>query len=309
MRKKKHKIVETSPLQAYTIGKIKENKFGFIKLIILFGLFFVVVFYLPDLSILYQKFIIGGILDPSAANTSNNGNVTNNITNNVTNNIVVDNKYYFEANRVIEVNNIEFNTIEANNNEISFNAKNLLTTSVDIEKQNIYFELYDENDNLLKRYAILGILKPNEEKIMTFNFDGEANYFDIKEILEDDYTYIDLKYDDNNLSYLICIKNSEKIMYTFLNEKLTKISFSDLVSKQASDYDAKYTLYNEMYVKYRKSDGISAVFNTANNELKYNITIDYTKFEESINNRLLFEKDVSPRVINFKVESWEYECS
>ena len=28
-----------------------------------------------------------------------------------------------------------------------------------------------------------------------------------------------------------------------------------------------------------------------------------------IENRLYFAKDTSPRIVNFKVESWEYECS
>jgi len=43
--------------------------------------------------------------------------------------------------------------------------------------------------------------------------------------------------------------------------------------------------------------------------LTYNIKIDYSSFNSQIENDYYFAKDVSPRVVNFKMESLLYECS
>jgi hypothetical protein len=156
---------------------------------------------------------------------------------------------------------------------------------------------------------VLGTIKENETKTYNFSFEGEAYYFDILEILEEDYTYIDLSIDDNNISTLTCTKENEKVVYTFTNEKLTKIRHTDSLEKTNDDYEKKYNYYKELYNKNNTKTGITSSLSTDDDVISFKLTIDYTKNASAIEDRLYFAKDTSPRIVNFRVESWEYECS
>jgi hypothetical protein len=307
-RKKRREPVEITPLKSYQVGSIKENKFWFIKLLLFFGFFAAIILFLPQINGLYESFIKGPTPVPSGQISPSNNVVTNNTTDDE-NTVIDEAKNYFNEEKSFSINNIVFSTIELNNNSISFSAKNTLSKTVDLEELNIFFEVYNENDNLLKRIAILGNLKANETNTFSFSFVGEANYYEIKEILEEDYTYIDLSIDDNNISTLTCTKNNEKIVYTFENEKLTKIKHSDNIEKSKDEYDEKYSYYNGLYKNYHSKAGISSSFSTEDEVLNFKLTVDYTKNAPKIEDRLYFSKDTAPRIVNFKVESWEYECS
>ena len=307
-KKKKRQPVEISPLKSYQVGQIKENKFWFIKLILFFAFFGAIIFFLPQINELLNSIL----KTPTPASSGNVTPVNNVVVNNTTedeNTIIDETKNYFNEENSITVNNIVFNSIELENNTISFSAKNTLSKSVDLEEANVYFEVYNKTDNLLKRYAILGSIKAEETKTFTFSFKGEANYYEIKEILEDDYTYIDLTIDDNNVSTLTCIKDSEEVVYTFLDEKLTKIKHTDTIENTNANYEEKKTYYKAVYNKNRSKTGITASFATQDDILNFKLTIDYTKNASKIDERLYFDKDTNPRIVNFKVESWEYECS
>ena len=309
MFKKKRQPVEISPLKSYQVGQIKDNKFWYIKLLLFFGFFCAIIFFLPQINGLYDKFIRGTAPVPSGNTASSNNAVVNNNTTVGENTEIDESKNYFNEDKNITVNNIVFSAIELNNNSISFSATNKLTKTVDLEQQNIYFEVYNKTDNLLKRIAVLGTIKENETKTYNFSFEGEAYYFDILEILEEDYTYIDLSIDDNNISTLTCTKENEKIVYTFTNEKLTKIRHTDSLEKTNDDYETKYNYYKELYNKNNTKTGITSSLSTDDDVLSFKLTIDYTKNASAIEDRLYFAKDTSPRIVNFRVESWEYECS
>ena len=308
MFKKKREKVEISPLKSYEVGRIKENKFWYIKLLLFFGFFGAIIFFLPQISTLYETFIKGSTPVPRGNVTPSNNVVVNNTTEDE--NVVIDDtKNYFNEDKNTTVNNIVFSAVKLDNNSISFNAKNTLSKNVNLEEANLYFEVYNKTENLLKRFAILGSLKAEESKDYTFSFAGEADYYEILEILEEDYTYIDLTVDDNNVSTLTCTKNNEKIIYTFTNEKLTKIRHTDNVEKSDSSYEEKNTNYKAVYDNNRSKSGITTSYTTEEDTLSFKLSIDYTSNAPKIENRLYFAKDTSPRIVNFKVESWEYECS
>ena len=158
MFKKKRKVnIETSPLQSYTVGKIKENRFGFIKLIIFFGFFIGIIYFLPEINVLIQKYING--VDVRNETPVNNVVPTNNTENNtIEENKVTETKYYFKDDNTIEVNNLKFSAIKLNNGKVSFAVENMLTTDTDIMTSNIFFEIYDEHDEVVKRYGLLGTM-------------------------------------------------------------------------------------------------------------------------------------------------------
>ena len=307
MSRKKKEPVEISPLKSYEVGRIKENKFWYIKLLLFFGFFVAIIFFLPQLSSLYDKIIRGSAMPSS--NTSISNNVVTNNTTEEENTIIDETKNYFNEEKEITVNNITFSAINLSNNTISFSAKNIGTNAVDLEQLNLYFEVYNNTDNLLKRIAVLGNVKANEVTNVSFDFEGEAEYFEIKEILEEDYTYIDLSIDDNNISILTCVKGEEKVVYTFNNEKLTKIKHTDNIITSSSNYTERYDYYKKIYDNNRSKPGITTSFTTEDNLLSFKLIIDYSKNASISDNRLYVAKDTAPRIVNFKVESWEYECS
>ena len=307
-KKKRRGPVEITPLKSYQVGKIKENKFWFIKLLLFFGFFGAIILFLPQINELYDKFIKSPTPTPNVNPSPSNNVVTNNTTEDE-NTVKDETKNYFNDEKNITVNNIVFSAIELNNNTISFSAKNTLSNAVNLEEENIYFEVYNKTDNLLKRIAVLGSIKSDETMSFSFSFDGEPEYYQIKEILEEDYTYIDLSIDDNNISTLTCLKDNEKVIYTFNNEKLTKIQHSDNIDKTKDDYKEKYNYYNGLYKKYRSKTGITSSFSSNEEDLNFKLVVDYTKNAPKIEDRLYFSKDTAPRIVSFKVESWEYECS
>ncbi len=317
MLKKKKNSKDTSPLQSYSVGKIKENKFGFIKIILCFTFFGAVIWFLPDLTIFYQQHIKGyfeSLLSGSAPTVSNNtvsNNTTpnNNTVGNVENNVVeVENKYYFKDNKSVDVNNLTFSGAKYSQGELTFDVTNKLATSVNLEGTNVYFEVYDSSESLVKRFAILGVLNGNQSKKFTFHVNSPVEYYEVKEILEENYAYVLLEYDDDNISKLMCTRGNEKVLYTFFNEKLIKIDHVDEITKDDKDYDTKYTDYNSLYVKYRSNVGITSSFNVEDKILYYKMIINYNDSTIRPDYRLYFAKDTEPRIINFKVDSWEFDC-
>ena len=313
MGKKKKVDINGAPLQSVTIGQIKQSKYGWIGIIFLFGLFASVIYFLPEMSKLYQEFISG----------KGNTNISLPI-NNTANNIVntpeqmnpefpsESNVYALETDNTVVKGDLEFSEINYINNNLTFKITNKSETGYDLSDLNLYFETYDtnaEDRNVLNTIAIKGELTSGAALNYTFNIKEGALYFDIKEILEEDYTYIDLIPDENNNILLTCIKDEEKLLYTFYNSKLNTIEDTVTVLKTDVDYDAEYSKYNTLVVRYGSTNGINAGLSTNISSMIFNIKIDYGYFTGTIENNYYFVKDTTPRVVNFKMEAELFECS
>ena len=140
MGKKKKNNISWNPLQATTIGKIKQNRFGWIGIILLFALFFGIIYYLPDLQDIYNKYVLGQ-------------NVTNNTTdianNEVTNNTTPGNetptekpekiKYTFQDKTSFEFPEFTVTNIRLFSNDLSFKITNLVDDNFNLSLKNYFF--------------------------------------------------------------------------------------------------------------------------------------------------------------------------
>ncbi|MBE6148571.1 MAG: hypothetical protein E7167_03675 [Firmicutes bacterium] len=312
MGKKKKGGINGAPLQSVTIGEIKKSKYGWIGTILLFCIFGGVIYYLPDITKLYQEY---------NGTSSTDNKVPGN---NTTNNTVIDsgesdtdtektNQFLaFGTDTSFAIDKIEFRDIKMQNGILSFNAVTIGEISVSLNTLNLYIETYDKNTadaNILNTIAIKGIVSPETPLNFSFNVKSGATHFNIKEILEDDYTYIDLTPDENNNIILTCKYEDETLVYTFVDDKLMTIENTVMVSKQDEKYNLKYQEYSSLVNRYGSTTGIKVSLSTNMYNLTYNIKIDYSSFNSQIENDYYFAKDVSPRVVNFKMESLLYECS
>lgn len=311
MGKKKKVDINGKPLEAVTIGQIKQSKYGWIGTILLFALFGGVIYFLPDITKLYQEFESGST--KPAGNSTNNTLVNPDEEEPDAPETPVESKLYlFGTDNVLTKGDLEFTQISYINNVLSFKIVNKSNTTYNLENLNLYFETYDLNTaekNILNTIAIKGNLAGEATVEYTFNIKGGALYFDIKEIKEDDYTYIDLTPDENNNVVLTCVKGEETVKYTFFNNSLKKVENKVVISKTDVNYDNLYSKYNTLVVKYGTTNGIKTSLSTNMLNMTFNMEIDYSYFTETIENNYYFTSGETPRVVNFKMESELFECS
>ena len=312
MGKKKKVDINGTPLEAITIGQIKQNRFGWIGMIILFALFGGVIYFLPEITKFYQDYISGGV--------SVGGNIPiNNTVSNTTEEpsgeeepIVSETLYSFGTDVIVNYENLEFTQISYVNNVLTFNVTNKSTASINLNNSDLYFETYDTNAearNTLNTIALKGVIPVGETAEKSYEINGGATYFSIYKILEEDYTYIDLTPDENNNILLTCVKGQETVAYSFFHDKLKTIENTVVVSKSDANYDLLYSRYNTLVVKYGSINGIKTSLSTNMLNMTFKMHIDYGYFTNTIENDYYFAKDTSPRVVYFKMESELFECS
>ncbi|MBE6156009.1 MAG: hypothetical protein E7164_04570 [Firmicutes bacterium] len=312
MGKKKTVDINGTPLESVTIGQIKKGKFGWLGMLTLFVLFGGVIYFLPELTALYQKYLSGST--PSLGNT---------IINNTTNNTVekpnedeeppVDTTVYtFGSDVTVELNGLIFSEISYINNVLAFKVSNTTESSYNLKDNNLYFQTYDNATDIkmaLNTIALKGELPPSSELNFSFEIREGAKNFDIKEILEEDYTYVTFTPDENDNIVLTCSKDEQKLKYTFHNDKLTIVEESMVVLKNDVNYDSLYRKYNTIVVKYGLANGIEAKMLTNFLNMTFSIRIDYSNFTGKIDNDYYFEKDTNSRIVNFIMESELFKCS
>ena len=310
VKKNKKANLNNNPLEPVTIAQVKESKFGWIGVILIFGLFIAIVYFLPEIEQLYQVYIKGNTsIIENNSSISNNVNInTNENTTNDNENKEIDISYKFTDNNEIDIDNLTFNNINLDNNKLSINIQNNSKSLIKIDDLDLFMEIYDSNDNLLNRIWLYGNIESESNLILIYTIKSNANYFKIKVIPEEDYTYEDFIIDDNNKTILTCNANNEQLIYTFINDKLIEINHTKKYAKTNSDYDSVYSSLSSLVINNNGKAGIKTIFNSNSIELNFSLTIDYNIFNSTIDNKYYFNKDISPRIVNFKVESMFFDC-
>lgn len=303
MAKKKEKIdLNGKPLEAITIGELKSTKNSWIGTIIFFVFFILVIAFLPQLSKLYNMYF---------GSESTTPKIIHNNTTNIINNTVEENNtevslklYKFNEDTNVTIDNLEFNSIKLSNTTVTFDVIKD-SENIDIDDKNLFFETYDKNDELLNRFYLVGTSNKMEE--YRFNVSDKSYSYAINKINEEDYTYIDLASDDNNNSVLTCTNANEKYIYTFYDEKLNKVEKIDDVLKANFNYNDKYTEYLNLVTDYKNKEGINVKLLTNENSLNFDMVVDYSIYNNSLKG-YFFKKDISPREVNFKMETSSFDC-
>lgn len=306
MGKKKKVDINGNPLDTITIGNVKENKYGWVGTVLLFAIFIGAIYFMPELSNIINRLFSTSsapITNPSVPNAPVIPNQDDN------KNTPQDVLYAFGIDTALTKSPFEFTEIILSNNLLTFTVTN--TSDQLVELKDVYLVTYDNNTdekNTLNIIAVKGKLNKERSISYSFNIKSGATYFTIKEIFEEDYTYIDLTPDENNNIVLTCENEMQKISYKFFDNKLISIEDTINISTDFNKYESLYEKYNSMVDEYELENGISATVYDYTSESTFVFNIDYSVFSGEINNDYYFSKGLSPRVVNFIMESQLFDC-
>ena len=311
MGKKKKNNISWNPLQATTIGKIKQNRFGWIGIILLFGIFFGIIYYLPDLQDIYNKYVLGQ-------------NVTNNTTdianNEVTNNTTPGNetptekpekiKYTFQDKTSFEFPEFTITNIRLFSNDLSFKITNLVDDNFNLSLKNYFFEFYDEYGGVIQTIYLTGEFADDETKSykFTINEPDAIEKFSLSVLTEDDYPDYEFSEDENNQIVLACTNEYRNITYTISEDKLINTVDNVNYPSSLNDYAKNEEYFKNLYDDFSEQTGYTVSYNVNNNGFTFNNTIDYNLLSASISEDVYFSINTSPKTIRFKMESLGYSC-
>lgn len=313
MAKKKKINLNGAPLQEITIGTIKKNRFGWIGTLILFGIFGAFIYYLPELSKYYEAFSKGDFSLLNEIIPVPNTPVTPPAQEEQTpeqeqeQEQIVYTKYTFDTEEDITYDDVTFSKVVYENGILNFKVIN--PNEETYEFDHTFLELYDENDNLLNRIMLNESLEKYENIDLKYEVSSNASYFYIKNIPEEDYTYIDITVDDIGQSILTCEKENEKIVYTFSNNNLRIVNHTINYSKENTDYNMRYDEYKTLTLTYAKTNGLKSEVEENDEGLIYTLNVDYTLYGDELPDYIYFNKEKDYRIVNFEMEAMFYSCS
>lgn len=305
-RKKKIDIVST-PLQSVTIGRTDKKKYGWIGTIILFILFILIIYFLPDIQKAYKEYLYNKAFSNNTINNivPNDQVLENNTTTeNITNEVIYD----FNSDNKIEINELSFTNIKFDAGNISFIINNNGDIDINLTENGYFMKLYDENNNLQKIVKINENVNSKSSKSISYKLDIIPSKYLIAQINEEDYDLIMLTVDSENKSSLTCNNEIETLIYYFQNDKLYRLEDHIKYSKTNSDYDSMYNKYYSYVISYNIENGISTSISSNSSEFAFSFSIDYNQFTKTIDNMYYYKKDISPIKINYEMKAMDFDC-
>ena len=305
-RKKKIDIVST-PLQSVTIGRTDKKKYGWIGTIILFILFILIIYFLPDIQKAYKEYLYNKAFSNNTINNTvpNDKNLENNTTTeNVTNEVIYD----FNSDNKIEINELSFTNIKFDAGNISFIINNNGDIDINLTENGYFMKLYDENNSLQKIVKINENVNSKSSKNFSYKINITPTKYLIEQIEEKDYDLVMLNVDSENKSTLTCNNDIETLTYYFQDDKLYKLEDHIKYSKTNSDYESMYNKYYSYVISYNIENGISTSISSNSSEFAFSFLIDYNQFTKTIDNIYYYKKDISPIKINYEMKAMDFDC-
>lgn len=305
-RKKKIDIVST-PLQSVTIGRTDKKKYGWIGTVILFILFILIIYFLPDIQKAYKEYLYNKAFNNNTINntTPNDNNLENNTTTeNVTNEVIYD----FNSENKIEINKLSFTNIKFDAGNISFIINNNGDIDINLAENGYFMKLYDENNSLQKIVKINENVNSKSSKNFSYKINITPTKYLIEQIEEKDYDLVMLNVDSENKSTLTCNNDIETLTYYFQDDKLYRLEDHIKYSKTNSDYDSMYNKYYSYVISYNIENGISTSISSNSSEFAFSFSIDYNQFTKTIDNIYYYKKDISPIKINYEMKAMDFDC-
>ena len=306
-KKEKEKIIlENIELQPQVIGYTYKKKSNILRVIIIFVIFSLCIFYINDISVFIND-LLGKTTASSIKNNAGNNNKEEN-KNNAVNKI----EYHIFSNTLeIKEENFILKNFNYSNNKLTLEVENNSNSIVDLRNKKYYIELYDEYKKLLERHKInIDVISSKESVAYDFILTNNFYYFVLEEKTIDDYPAVNLNKDSNGISQLICIKDYEKIEYTFKNEELNKIRHMiNENDNSAENYYVRYNNFQNKITKLNLVNGVRASFNGSLNSYAATIEIDLqTANIYELDEKYYYSYKEIPKVVKFEMETQGFAC-
>ena len=308
-KKNKEKIIlEDIELKPQVIGYTYQKKNNIGRVIFIFVIFSLAVFYINDISVFINNLLGKNTASSINANSSNNKKPNNN--GNKEENEVIYN--IFSNTLVIEESNIKLNNFNFTNNKLTFDISNNSGTNVNLANKKYFIETYTENKTLLERVKVdINELKNNNTISYELDLNNNFYYLVLEEKKIEDYPPTTLKYDQNGFANITCRKNNETIIYKFNNEELLEIKHTAEESDPtASDYYVRYNNFQSKTMSYNNLDGITASFNGSLNGYTAVFVLDLQKANlANIKEKYYYGYKTIPKVVKFEMQTYGFDCN
>jgi len=301
--------VNESDLSITKIGEMPNENKSPIFLFLVFGLFLVFIFFLPE--------VVTYITGEDNIIVNNPGSSDNGTT---TPEGEVEELVYYDLNSNLSIDLesvLKINNFNVSNDVISFRITNSGDSKFYFNKYNYFIELYDENKMLLERVILLkeSIAKDNS-KDFTYSI-LPATAFNVKKIVfvqkaVDDYPNIELVKNEAGEETLSCVNGYETITYKFKEQKLNFITDTLNYTRNGSelDYQQDLSLWQERVANYNNIEGISGTFFTTDTGFIVNIALDLENVQMSrVDNDNYYEYETLAKIVDFEMESRGFSCN
>lgn len=311
MAKKNQKIeVENIELKPQVIGKIEKNKNNTGRVLIIFIVFVLTIIFLPEITIFLNN-MLGMKISPTIVD--NKEEKENKPTNNE---ITIDNEIeYILFNENTEINKDDYivNNFSLINNQLSFNIENTLDKSLDLSKDLLYLETYNESKTLIERFKIdlepMGAKKSQSVKVNLTN--PNINYVAFVSKTTNDYPVVDLNKNDLGYATMTCKSTNDTIIYTFKNDELVTVKEEVIYNFNVLDqnYSSEFSKYQSKCTNYDVINGVNTSFNNSTNGFTAVIEVDMAILEkDKIDEKFYYSYKEVPKVIKFEMETYGYKC-
>ncbi len=306
-KNKERVILEDIELKPQVIGYTYQKKSNILRVIIIFIVFGLAVFYINDISV-----FINDLLGKNTAPSINNNKVDNKKPNNGDNteNKVVYNIY---SNTLeIKENDITLNNFNFANNLLTFDISNNSNTNIDLSNKKYFIETYTEEKTLLERHKVdIKTIASNTKVSYELDMKNNFYYIVLEEKKIEDYPVVNLTYDDTSYANITCEKDYETIVYKFSNDELLEIK--DTISESdtnANNYYVRYSSYQSKAMSYNNMTGITATFNGSLNGYTAVFALDLQKVNLSgIEEKYYYSYKEVPKVVKFEMQTYGFTCN
>lgn len=311
MAKKNQKIeVENIELKPQVIGKIEKKKNNIGRVLIIFIVFIFTIIFLPEITIFLNNKLGMKISPTIVDNKEETDNKPNN--NNPTSNNEIE-FILFNENTEIKKDDYIVNRFSLINNQLSFNIQNTLDKSLDLSKDLLYLETYNESKTLIERFKIdlepMGAKKSQSVKVVLTN--PNIYYVSFVSKTTNDYPVVDLTKNDLGYATMTCKSGNDTIIYTFKNDELVTVKEEVIYNFNVLDqnYSSEFSKYQSKCTNYDVINGVNTSFNNSTNGFTAVIEVDMAILEkDKLDEKYYYSYKEVPKVIKFEMETYGYKC-
>lgn len=279
-KKNKNVVIDDTELKPTVLGEVTGLKSNPFLLLIIFAILMSVIYLMPEINKLFK---IDNAETKISPDIMPNDQIYD--SKDDEDDELKDEKYMYEKGMTISNDLFKIDDISYENNNLTYHLEGI--ERVDLNKYNYFFEIYNENA-LVKRIMLKKeILYKDEPILVTVGLDTpKIDYFKLRNIAKSDYPPVALEKDVNNESVLKCTY-AGTVNYHFINDKLYFIHHETVGYPVGDAYDG------------REGQTIGVNF------VKYdlNLLTDFSLLPD-----LVYQKNESPSVIKFEMETRDYKC-
>lgn len=308
-RKKEKVILENIELKPQVIGYTYKKKSNIGRIIFMFIIFALVVYYINDISVFINNIIGKNSSDSIKELAGNKNKKPENEKENIEKE--EDKFYIYENNLNFVKDEMTLNNFNLNNNKLMFNIVNNTDKTIEIIDKNYFIELYSENKTLLERIKVdINII--NEQSKISYELDVNNSFYYIMFVRKniDDYPMVNLNSDESGYAQIKCFKGIDEIVYKFRNEKLESIKHTISDSNTLGEnYYMNYTAYQNKTANYNNITGITATFNGTLNGYTAVIEINLSQVDSSnLDEKYYYKINELPKVVKFEMQTYGFTC-